>query len=192
MNSKIHTILLDLGGVVFNATGTSNQKIDWGIITQLNHKYGHQLNIGEDVFPLFMLDYNQLTNQTLTGSEFLEFIFDTLSFNSELVDFLKPQFRIYIVSDNYKENIAYISQRYHFATWAEKQFYSFDFQLEKSNPLFFQRLLDTIKLKPEELLFIDDSKSKIESAEQSGIRGVLFENNEQLYLKINEILERQK
>lgn len=44
---------------------------------------------------------------------------------------------IVIVSDNYRENIEYISEKYEFSKWAERQFYSFDYKIEKSNPLFF-------------------------------------------------------
>lgn len=178
MKKKI--ILLDLGGVVFNSTGTSNLEIDWKVITDLNHKHGFKLNIGEDVFPLFMKDYNERTRQSLSGADFLRLIFDTLSFNSELIEMLQEHFRIYIVSDNYRENIAYISQRYHFSEWSEKEFYSFDFKKIKSDPTFFQDLLEEIKVEASELLFIDDSIRKLESAQKNGIQGILFKNNEQL------------
>jgi len=107
----IKYILLDLGGVVFNSTGISNEKIDWSVISKLNDRHGTGLNIGEDLFGAFMKDYNQLTSQNLSGDEFLKLVFDTLEFNHELVDFLKEKYQIIIVSDNYRENIEYISQR---------------------------------------------------------------------------------
>ncbi len=64
--------LPDLGGVVFQSTGISNQKIDWNIISQLNYKYGHDLNIGKDMLPQFFSEYNQLTNQQLKKDDFLK------------------------------------------------------------------------------------------------------------------------
>jgi len=46
------------------------------------------------------------------------------------------------------------------------------------NPAFFERLLVELKdVDVESLLFIDDSKRKIERAAQHGITGILFENN---------------
>jgi len=177
---KNKTVLLDLGGVVFNSTGVSNEKINWTTITELNHKYGFQLNIGEDVFSDFLADYNQMTQQKITGAEFLKLVFDTLEFNQELVDFLSIDHRIIIVSDNYRENIEYISQRYHFSNWAEQQFYSFDFKMHKSNSLFFKLLLEKINVDVDNLIFIDDSIKKIESAKLHGIRGILFKNNQQV------------
>lgn len=177
---KTKVALLDLGGVVFNSTGRSNEKIDWSIISKLNYKFGHQLNIGEDIFGDFMEAYNVHTQQNLTGSEFLKLVFDTLEFNEELIKFLSKDHRIFIVSDNYRENITYISQRYHFSSWAEKQFYSFDFKMVKSNPAFFKLLLDEINIPVTDLVFIDDSIKKLESAAGHGIRGILFKNNEEL------------
>jgi FMN phosphatase YigB (HAD superfamily) len=131
-----------------------------------------------------MKDYNQLTQQSLSGDLFLKLVFDTLEFNQELVDLLSVDHRIIIVSDNYRENIEYISQRYHFSNWAEQQFYSFDFKMEKSNPLFFKLLLEKIKVEVDDLIFIDDSPQKLESARLHGIRGVLFENNQQIKLTL--------
>jgi FMN phosphatase YigB (HAD superfamily) len=183
---KTKTALLDLGGVVFQSSGQSNDIIDWTIITRLNYKYSYQLNIGEDVFGDFMKDYNQLTQQSISGDLFLKLVFDTLQFNQELIDVLSIDHRIIIVSDNYRENIEYISQRYHFSDWAEQQFYSFDFKMEKSNPLFFKLLLEKIKIDTEDLIFIDDSKNKLESAQQHGIRGILFKNNQQIKSTLEE------
>ena len=121
---KTKTALLDLAGVVFNSTGQSNEKIDWTIITELNYKYGYQLNIGDDVFPDFMSNYNQMTQQEMEGAEFLKLVFDTLGFNQELIDILSIDHRIIIVSDNYRENIEYISPCYQFSDWADEQYYS--------------------------------------------------------------------
>ncbi len=181
---KTKTVFLDLGGVVFNSTGLSNEKIDWTIITKLNYKYGHQLNIGEDVFGDFIRDYNQMTQQELEGADFLKLIFDTLKFNQELVDMLSEDYRIIIVSDNYRENIEYISQRYHFSDWADEQYYSFDFNMEKSNPLFFKNLLEKLNVDLDHLIYIDDSPGKLHSAKQHGIQGILFKNNQQVKLEI--------
>lgn len=181
---KSKTVLLDLGGVVFNSTGESNEKIDWTIITELNYKYGHRLNIGDDVFGDFMADYNQLTQQKISGASFLKLVFDSLEFNQELIDFLLVDHRIIIVSDNYRENIEYISRRYHFSDWADEAYYSFDLKMEKSNPLFFKELLRKVKVDIEDLIYIDDSPRKLQSAKHHGIHGVLFKNNQQILAEI--------
>ena len=180
MNSQKIT-LLDLGGVVFQSSGISNEIINWKTILQLNHKYGHELNIGEDRFPDFMKEYNQLTHQGLTGQEFLKGVFDTLEINTELIEMVRRDSDIIIVSDNYRENMEYVSKRYDFESWSIGQIYSFDYQMEKANPDFFKRLLEELKdFDKAQMLFIDDSPHKIKSAEGNGIQGILFENNEQV------------
>ncbi len=179
MNPK-KIALLDLGGVVFQSTGISNEKIHWDIISQLNHKYGQDLNIGKDLFPTFIMEYNELSKQTLSGSDFLESVFDTLSINQKLIDLVSKNHEIIIVSDNYRENIEYISRRYQFDQWSIKQIYSFDYQMEKANPAFFKRLLDEVDHDKKDLIFIDDSPHKLESARTNGISGILFQNNSQV------------
>jgi HAD superfamily hydrolase (TIGR01509 family) len=178
--------LLDLGGVVFQSTGVSNEKVKWNIISKLNEKYGHGLNIGKDLFPEFMAEYNELTAQDLRGEAFLESVFDTLEINRELIEMLGEEREIVIVSDNYRENIAYISRRYAFDSWAFKQVYSFDYQMVKENPLFFEKLLAELDAYDKEsMIFIDDSIEKIASAAKHGIRGIRFENNEQIRRELN-------
>lgn len=177
---KDNIILLDLGGVVFQSTGNSTKHIDWKIITELNHIYGYDLNIGEDRFPDFMVDYNQLTAQKLTGDQFLKNLFDTLKINQELIEIVQEYGDIIIVSDNYKENIDYISKRYDFKSWAVAQVYSYNFKMQKSNPLFFEELLSNFKeLDQRKLVLIDDSLSKLNSAKQNGIAGIHYQSNQQ-------------
>ena len=182
--TKDKVVLLDLGGVVFQSSGQSNKEIDWTVINKLNHKHGRGLNIGEDLFPLFLKDYNEITSQNLDGNDFLKKLHDTLSMNRELVNYLSEHRDIIIVSDNYRENIDYLSQRYHFNTWAVAQYYSFDFEMMKTNPLFFEKLLDELKLPLDQLIFIDDSIKKLESAEKHGIQGFLFRSNADILNKI--------
>ena len=174
-------ILLDLGGVVFQSTGESNTKINWEIISKLNYKYGFDLNIGEDLFPVFLKEYNNLSNQELEGKDFLKEVFDTLQINQSLINYLRLHSDIVIVSDNYRENIEYISDRYNFKDWSIREIYSFDYKMIKEDPKFFKRLLkELLPNKPTEMLFIDDSPEKIKSAEDQGVPGILFKNNEQV------------
>lgn len=188
LSGKQKITLLDLGGVTFQSTGISNEKIDWTVISQLNHKYGHYLNIGLNKFPDFLTEYNTLTNQSLGGKEFLKGVFDTLEINQELIELLKAKSDIIIVSDNYRENIEYISERYRFKDWAIHQIYSFDYQMEKANPKFFKRLVaDLNQFKISQMVFIDDSPQKIRSAEQQGIKGILFKNNQQVADELSSI-----
>ncbi|MEM7374623.1 MAG: HAD-IA family hydrolase [Bacteroidota bacterium] len=177
----IQCCLLDLGGVVFQSTGQSNETIDWSIISQLNQQYGHQLNLGADVFEEFIRQYQQKTQVFIDGQEFLKQVFDTLDFNHSLVDRLGQNFPICILSDNYRENITYISQRYQFSEWSARQFYSYEYGITKSDPALFRTVLAALKLMPSQVLFIDDYAPHIQTAAKLGIRGIQFANNEQVF-----------
>ena len=172
-------LLLDLGGVVFTSTGVDSPAIDWTVITELNNTYGHDLNVGADVFPDFMRDYNRATGLQLAGGDFLREVFDTLAINRELIDAARRVYDIVIVSDNYRENIAYIAERYRFADWARQQIYSFDFGLTKEDPAFFRRLLAELDVDApgELLLLLDDSPEKLASAASVGIPGIRYQDN---------------
>lgn len=182
---KKKVALLDLGGVVFQSLGKSNKEINWKIVWELNEKYGPKKE--GLAFPDFLFEYNKLTNQNLKEEEFLEKVFDTLDFNQQLIDFIKKERDIIIVSDNYKENINYISKRYDFESWSIKQVYSFEYKVNKSNPKFFKKLLEENKeYEVKDLILIDDSKSKLESAFKNGIKGIHYKNNEQIRREIEE------
>ncbi len=177
-NRKI--VLLDLGGVVFQSSGNSNKKIQWEIINKLNRKYGFDMDIGKDLFKYFLEEYNQITDQELSGKVFLKLIFDTLEINSELIDIISKKHKIIILSDNYRENIAYISKQYKFSDWSANQIYSYEYGMVKSNPLFFKKLLDELDCKPTNLILIDDLKVNIENASKEGIHCILYQNNSQV------------
>jgi HAD superfamily hydrolase (TIGR01509 family) len=179
--NKQKIALLDLGGVVFQSTGSSNDVVRWNIISVLNHKYGYDLNVGKVSLEVFLEEYNALTNQKLTGTAFLEAVFDTLAINEELIELIRHDHKIVIVSDNYQENIEYISKRYDFSSWSIQQIYSYEYKMVKADPDFFRKLIEDLKdYDIKQMVFIDDSQPKLDSAIKQGIRGILYKNNEQL------------
>jgi putative hydrolase of the HAD superfamily len=181
------TVLLDLGGVVFNSTGKDSNKINWKVISELNEKYGYELDIGKGIFQNFLDEYNLKTNQNLSEEEFLKSIFDTLEFNSDLVDFLKNDYKIVILSDNYRDNINYISKRYNFLEWSSEQFYSYDFKMTKSNKTIFSKVLEKLGVEAKDCIFIDDDKNNVENAKSLGISSILYKNNEETFNTIHSL-----
>ncbi|MEO0585877.1 MAG: hypothetical protein AAF135_26945, partial [Bacteroidota bacterium] len=56
----------------------SNEKINWKEISRLNHIYGHGLNIGEDLFGVFLEEFNQATHQHL--GVYVSFLWTMMSY----------------------------------------------------------------------------------------------------------------
>ncbi len=185
--NSIPVILLDLGGVTFGSTGINIPGIEWKIISELNYKYGSEMCVGKNVFPEFMKEYNSRMNLDWSGEKFLVEIWKTLTFNNELVYDVLAGYDIYIASDNYKENIDYISPIYKFSEWSIKQYMSCDLKCEKGNILFWKKLLEDINIPASKLLLIDDSDYKLEAAAQVGIRGLLYKDNSQLVKELSEL-----
>lgn len=65
MTSKKRIALLDLEGLLFQSIDRSNEKIDWKIISNFNEKHESQMDLGENKFQDFILDYNHQINKTL-------------------------------------------------------------------------------------------------------------------------------
>lgn len=179
-------ILLDLGGVTFQSTGVSNDIINWEEVSKLNQKYGGQMSVGQVALPVFLKEYNAATNQALTDTPFLEAIWDTLEMNTELVEYLSARYEIIIVSDNYRENIEYVAQRFALGEWASRQFYSYDYGILKEEPAFFERLIKELPYPADALTLIDDSPHKLAAAATVGIKGLLFKSTEEVIRALSE------
>jgi len=180
------SILLDLGGVVFNYSGRESETIKWDVVLELNVKFD-KLSLGEDTLENYLAEYNNRTNQSLAPKEFLREIWDTLDYNEELLKYLSQNYLIYILSDNYRENIEYINKRFNLSNYCEGQFYSYDYGMTKRNPEIFRKVLLDIGKPIEEFTFIDDSDYKIESAQSIGLKSVLYENNQSLFDAIEKL-----
>ena len=188
--NKCPVLLLDLGGVVFTGPVRHSDTIDWDIIHDLNETYAHDLNIGQDVFDNFITDYNDRVGKIMTQQEFLTELFNTLHYNEELISFAREHFQVIIASDNYRENIEFINRRYDLTSWTEDQFYSYDFQMTKEDPRFFEMLLDQLSVSPDTFIFLDDSTSKLVAAEKTGIQGIHHTSNATSIAALKRFLSR--
>lgn len=60
--------------------------------------------------------------------------------------------------------------------------------LIKSDPQSYQFIVQKIGLKPEEVLFIDDSPTNIEAAKKVGLATIQYKSNEQVKMDIEQLL----
>ena len=66
--------------------------------------------------------------------------------------------------------------------------FSFREGVVKPDPKIYQILLERYDLKPEECVFIDDTKENVLSAEKLGLKGIVFTGYEEAVAKLAEIL----
>ena len=186
MMNRDTIVLLDLGGVALQPSELIGKKINWKIINELNAKYEAGLQY---TFLDLISEHNTLTTQSLSEKEFVTEVFKTLQLNKELIAIVSHYADIIIVSDNYKESVAYMLDRFNFEKWSIKQIYSYEYKMVKSNPDFFKKFLrENPEYDAKDLILIDDSETKLESASKSGIKGILYTNNDQTKTTLEELL----
>ncbi|MCK9409248.1 MAG: HAD family phosphatase [Bacteriovoracaceae bacterium] len=59
-------------------------------------------------------------------------------------------------------------------------FTSFHLGVMKPDPIIYQRVCETISVAPDQVLFIDDLKENVVGAQTFGMKGIVFQNSEQL------------
>ncbi|MEM7222236.1 MAG: hypothetical protein AAF495_04615 [Pseudomonadota bacterium] len=88
----------------------------------------------------------------------------------QLVEGLKGRFRLVAYSENIPDRIAYLEAKYRFRALFDMEVYSYDHHLGKGDPAFLEVLLTTLGDRPEEILYIDDTKVFLDLAEQRGLK----------------------
>ena len=91
-----------------------------------------------------------------------------------LPEIKKQGHKLYYLSNYHKELSRYIQNKYSFFKLFDGGVFSCDVHMVKPDPAIYRYLLDKYKLKPEDCVFIDDTKENVLAAEKEGIKGVLF------------------
>ena len=93
---------------------------------------------------------------------------------------------LYALSNWSVEKFALIRPKYAFLDWFDAIVLSGALKLVKPDPRIFEVFLEQIGRKPEECLFIDDSRKNIEAANRMGFQTIRFESPEQLERELRE------
>jgi len=129
----------------------------------------------------------------ITESEFLLFWFSGESLVNDFV-LLSQELRergleVYIFSNNFKERTEYYRENFkEIFDNVNGAFFSWETGYVKSDPEAYTNLLNLIKVKPEEVIYFDDSKENIELAKSIGIKGYVyidFETTRDILVKNN-------
>lgn len=118
-----------------------------------------------------------------------------LSEMSESVDYIKDLkrrgYKIYFLSNISKWDIEYNIKHFDFFKLQDGAIYSCDIKYIKPAKECYYALLHKYNLKAEECIFIDDTKVNVESANEIGIKGILFNNIENVKKKVEEELNKK-
>lgn len=107
-----------------------------------------------------------------------------IGLNGDMLDFireLKGNYRLFLLSNNNELSSAAFGEMMAkeglgFEDTFEKCFFSFQMKMMKPSPEIYKATIEGIGLKPEEIVFIDDSQANISAAQAQGIRTILYED----------------
>lgn len=113
--------------------------------------------------------------------------------NNELVEIiknLKPKYKITLIS-NYPSYLREKLDQQNLTSLFDEIIISGEVGYQKPEPEIFMLLCQKLNIKPSELIFIDDSKKSLETAESVGYTPILYKNNKQLGEDLVKILNRK-
>lgn len=92
---------------------------------------------------------------------------------------LHKNYRLFIVSDHSREWFRYAFQKSPFTPYFEGLFLSYEHQSLKEEKKLFHKAINSAKVKPSEILFVDNSQKVIQIAKELGMQTILFKNVKQ-------------
>jgi HAD superfamily hydrolase (TIGR01509 family) len=92
----------------------------------------------------------------------------------KLIKKLKVSHRIVAFSGNIKTRIDFLEERYRFRHLFDQEIYSFDHQVTKPDRKFVEVMIDEMKCKPEEIVYIDDNDQYTRPAREMGVRVLIY------------------
>ncbi len=107
--------------------------------------------------------------------------FQEIEGTREIIEKLKDKgFKLGLLSVHSKEWIDHCEKQFDFHKLFHSTLYSFEVSVCKPDKKAYHLILEKLKAKPEECLFIDDSEKNIEAAKNIGLKTILFKNPTQL------------
>lgn len=182
---KIKTIVFDLGGVLFTEGKSVATKV-------LSRDYGYDPAVVREV--LTCGRSRDMRKGLISEKAFWSWVegeiprdYDARAIRDEwykgyaldrdvfqLVKRLKGDYRLVAFSENIRDRVAYLDEKYHFRGLFAVEIYSYDHHVGKRDPEFLEILLTTLGGRPGEILYIDNSSDVLELAEQRGLNVVHY------------------
>jgi len=116
------------------------------------------------------------------------------SLNQTLYDYfksLRPKHQTAILSNSFVGAREKEQEYYGFENSCDFIIYSHEVGMSKPDPRIYALTCEQLKLAPNQVVFLDDTKVMIEAAQTYGMHGVLFEDTTQVIAEIDKLLYRE-
>jgi epoxide hydrolase-like predicted phosphatase len=111
--------------------------------------------------------------------------------NQQLADYLsslREKYITAILSNAGSEARRIFVEVYQFHKIVDEMIISAEERVAKPDRRIYEIAAEKLNIQPDEAIFVDDLPENIEAANDFGMHGILFENNEQVITKINQLL----
>ena len=105
-----------------------------------------------------------------------------------LIDLKKQGYRIFVLSNFTQEGFAAIKQHYDYIHYVDEAVISSDIHMMKPEPEIYTYMLEKLKIRPEETIFIDDLEVNLAPARALGIHTVQFTTLDEVKEKVGALL----
>ena len=194
------TIIFDIGGVYFGDgtriavnTISAEYRIERDAVdTILNGEPGKQYRLGEISAEQFW-QRAKISWNIQASSEILSRIWCSSYLPNEktvsLIDRLKNAgHELLYLSDNTRERVAYLNERYSFLQKFDDGIFSHVAKCKKPDPIIYQLLLDRASHPASECVYIDDKPEYLGPAKNLGMQVIAFKSASQLESRLKELL----
>ncbi|RJP71416.1 MAG: hypothetical protein C4539_05025 [Ignavibacteriales bacterium] len=193
----IKYIIFDLSEVLISGVlGVEKvlaEKIPQSMEAISNSLYGNWFNeymIGAITEDLYLTEIVKRHNWEIDIDEIKKCIRDNFHNEVEgmqgLLEKLSVNYKLILHSDHSKEWIDYIKSVHPFLDLFEHMVFSYELGMTKHFPSTFSKALKRLNIAADECLLIDDHQRNIDAAAKVGIKGIRFENYNQLQLRLKE------
>ncbi|EKD87465.1 MAG: HAD-superfamily hydrolase, subfamily IA, variant 3 [uncultured bacterium] len=187
----IKVILFDLGGVLFTNGSkkfteviSERYKLDKSLVHEITNgelgsKYREAKMTRDEFWKLFLQTLNVHEGPDTLEKEWISY-YDLIEGTRDIIFELAKKYKVYYLSDNVKERVDQLDERFGFLKWFTDGIFSHEVGVRKPNPKIYEYALKKVNVLPKEVVFIDDKESSLIPARQIGISTILFESPEKL------------
>lgn len=197
---NIDTIIFDLGAVLINwnpypvilkSFDNNDEKTQWFLKNICDHEWNLSLDKGKKFYDAKLEKTGEYPAYAKQISVYLDRweemlgpeIPGTVSIFKSL--YLSKQYRLFSITNWSYETFPIALSRFPFLKWFEDIVVSGEVKMVKPDLEIYEYSIKRFEIdKPENSIFIDDRLENIESANRSGLKGILFQNPDQLILEL--------
>src|SRR3990167_2597682 len=183
----IKAIIFDLGGVLFTngmrrfvkdisaKYNLEPERINAIIDGKTGSQYREAKITRDEFWKIVLKKLNiperndDLEEQWINGYELIEG-------TKDIILELEKKYKVYYLSDNVRERVDRLNNKYNFLEWFEGGIFSHEVGVRKPHPEIYRKALEKAQVEPTEAVFIDDKQTALEPAIKMGITSILFES----------------